>query len=177
VRDPERVSVFLDGEFAFGLGRLVAAEHGLYVGQELNEEALIRVLAAEEASRATEAGLQFLAYRPRSSREVRDRLRRRGFSPEAIEIAVEKLIGWRYLDDAEFARAWVANRAEHQPRGRRLLRSELRQKGIDPALADEVVAEAEGDEQSAALALARKRVERLRNLDPETRRRRLASFL
>ena len=35
-RNPQRVSVFLDGEFAFGLSRIVAA--WLAVGQEISDE-------------------------------------------------------------------------------------------------------------------------------------------
>lgn len=176
-RDPERVNVALDGEFAFGLNRLLAAERGIAVGQHLSEAAVASLLAADEAARATEAGLRFLAYRPRSEREVRDRLRRRGFADGAIEEAVERLRGWHYLDDAEFARFWVENRNEHQPRGRRLLKSELRAKGVDPELASEVIEEEASEELPAALALARKRASSLHALDALTRRRRLASYL
>lgn len=176
-RDPERVSVFLDGEFAFGVTREIAAREGLFIGRSLSEAEIAALLAADEAARATNAALQFLAYRPRSEREVRDRLRRRGFSGGAIDAAVARLVDWRYLDDAGFARFWVENRAEHQPRGRRRLLSELRAKGVDPEVADEAIEAAGGDELPAALALARKRVQALRGLDPLTQRRRLAGFL
>ncbi|HUZ01902.1 MAG TPA: RecX family transcriptional regulator [Thermomicrobiaceae bacterium] len=175
--DPERVNVFLDGQFAFGVGKEVAAAHGLQVGREVSTREVEQVLGAEEAERATQAGLQFLAYRPRSRQEVRSRLRRRGFSDEAIAAALGKLEGWRYLDDAAFARFWVENREEHQPRGRRLLESELRAKGVQSEVARQAVEEAGGDEVPAAMALARKRATALRGLDEETQRRRLASFL
>lgn len=177
VHDPERVSVFIDGAFAFGIARLLAAELGLNAGRQLSAEDLERLLALEEAERATEAALRFLGYRPRSEREVRDRLRRRGYSDQAIGATVERLRGWRYLDDAEFARFWVENRNEHQPRGRRRLRSELRAKGVEADLAARVIEEAAGDERPAALDLARKRAANLQTLDPVTRRRRLAAYL
>lgn len=176
-RDPERVSVFLDGQFAFGVAREIAAREGLFVGRSLSAAEVADLLRADEAARATNAALHFLGYRPRSEREVRDRLRRRGFSDEAIEAAVARLLDWRYLDDAEFARFWVENRAEHQPRGRRRLRAELRAKGVDADLVDQAIDEAGGDEFPAALALARKRVTSLRGLDPLVQRRRLAGFL
>ncbi|HET9016292.1 MAG TPA: RecX family transcriptional regulator [Thermomicrobiaceae bacterium] len=175
--DPERVNVFIDGAFAFGTGKLVAAAHGLSVGRELSEADVAQVLAAEEAERATQAALQFLAYRPRARQEVRRRLRRRGFSDAAADAAIAKLEGWRYLDDAEFARLWVENREEHQPRGRRLLESELRAKGVDAEVARQAVDATGGDELPAALDLARKRLASLRGLDEATQRRRLASFL
>ncbi|MBX6341002.1 MAG: RecX family transcriptional regulator, partial [Thermomicrobiaceae bacterium] len=177
VRDPERVSVFIEGAFAFGIDRVVAAQQGLHVDRVLSEAEVATLLAADEVARATNAALQFLAYRPRSTREVRDRLTRRGFSPEAVEATIAKLQGWRYLDDAEFARFWVENRAEHQPRGRRLLVQELRQKGVDVETARQAVDETELDELPAAVELARKRLPSLRGLDEPTRRRRLAAYL
>lgn len=176
-RDPERVNIALDGQFAFGLARLVAAQHGLHVGQVLSADEVAALRAADEVERAVQAGVQFLAYRPRSEREVRDRLNQRGFSPVAIDEAVARLKRWRYLDDEAFARFWVENRAEHRPQGHRRLKSELRAKGVDPALAAEVIEEAGGDEFPAALALAQKRVTSLRGLDPLVQRRRLAGFL
>ncbi len=175
--DPDRVSIFIDGEFAFGLPALEAQAHGVAVGEEIDAERLALLLAVAEKARALSAALAFLAYRPRSEREVRDRLRQKGYPPEAIDAAIEKLRGWRYLDDADFARRWVENRETHQPRGRRLLEQELRRKGIDRDTAREIVEEADIDERTAALDLARNRLRRLPTGDPAGNRRRLADFL
>jgi regulatory protein len=176
-RDPERVSVFIDGSFAFGINRMVAAEFGLSVGRRIEADELSTLQAAEEVSRALQAALQFLAYRGRSSVEVERRLARRGFSPDAIAATMSRLRDWRYVDDDFFARSWVENRLEHQPRGRRLLKRELREKGIDAAVVDRTLEEAEIDEYPAALALARKRAPSLAGGDPLAQRRRLAGFL
>lgn len=176
-RDPERVNVFIDGSFAFGVDQLVAAEHDLQAGKTLAPADVARLLAADESSRATAAALQFLGYRPRSRAEVERRLARRGFAPEAIVAAVERLERWRYLDDDAFARAWIENRQEHQPRGRRRLKDELRQKGVDREVVEQALEEAELDEYPAALELARKRLPSLRGDEPLAQRRRLAGFL
>ena len=100
----------------------------------------------------------FLGYRPRSEKEVRDRLRRGGYEQDAIEHAIARLHEWRYLDDADFARRWVENRTTHRPRGRRLLQQELRHKGIDGEIARDAIDDAELDETGAAEALARRRL-------------------
>ncbi len=169
--------VDIDGTFAFAVTRLLAAEHHLQVGLTLAETDLDALLAAAEVERATDSALRFLAYRPRSTREVTDRLRQRGYSNQAIDGAIEKLRGWRYLDDQEFARFWVENRLEYRPSGSRRLRQELRQKGVDGEVVDQTIEAVGVDELPAAIELARKRVERLRGLDPIVRRRRLAGFL
>ncbi len=176
-RDPERVSVFIDGAFAFALPAIVAVQRGLRRGVELDEAAVRELEGLAEVERATEAALTFVAYRPRAEREVRDRLRRREFAPAAIDAAIERLRGWRYLDDRAFAEYWVENRAEHAPRGRRALEAELRAKGVDRDVTGDVLEQVELNEEDAALELARKRLPRLAALDEPTQRRRLAAFL
>lgn len=176
-RDPNRISVHLDGAFAFALpAELVATEH-LAIGDALDEGRVTSLLAANQVSQATEAALAFLAYRPRSEREVRDRLRRGDYPDETIEQVIAKLYDWRYLDDADFARRWVEGRTNQKPRGGRLLQQELRQKGIAPELAREVIAEADLDETAAAEALARKRLPSYAGEDSMVVRRRLGAYL
>ena len=177
MRDPERVNVFIDGAFAFGLPAIEAVRRNLRSGVELTADDIEELLAIDEIERAVQGALAFIGYRPRSEREVRDRLRRREFSQPAIDEAVERMRGWGYLDDQKFAEWWVENRAEHRPRGKRLLAGELRNKGISQDVVGEVLEEAELDEHAAALELARKRIGSLSKLDRPTQERRLAAFL
>src|ERR687893_2994188 len=176
-RDPDRIAVELDGSFAFALPATLVADERLEVGEMLDDERVRSLLAADQASRATEAALVFLGYRPRSEKEVRDRLRRGGYEQEAIEHAISRLHEWRYLDDADFARRWVENRTTHRPRGKRLLQQELRHKGIDTETVREVIAEVDLDETGAAEALARRRLPSYAGDDPGAIRRRLGAYL
>ncbi len=173
--DPERVSVFLDGAFAFGLPALVAHDEGLRLGDRLDAARAAALIARDEVARATSAALAFLGYRPRSEKEVRDRLRQKGYAPEAVDEAVQKLAGWRYLDDPGFARLWVDGRGGS--RGRRLLEQELRQKGVERETAREALDAAELDESGAALEAGRKRLRQIGAADPAATRRRLGSYL
>jgi len=176
-RDPNRISVDLDGSFAFALpADLVTSTH-LEVGDVLDAPRVTLLLADDERARATDAALVFLSYRARSEREVRDRLRRARYSQEAIDHAISRLHDWRYLDDEDFARRWVQNRSTHRPRGRRLLQQELRQKGIDRETVRDVIDGSDLDEVAAATALARQRVSSYRGQDPLTVRRRVGGYL
>jgi regulatory protein len=176
-RDPERVSLHIDGRFALVLPALVALQRGLREGVVLDDAAVAELAELAEMEKAVTAALHFVGYRPRSEREVRDRLRRRGFGPPAIDAAIERLRGWRYLDDQAFAEYWVENRVEHAPRGKRRLASELRAKGVDREVVGATLEQAELNEPDAALALARKRLASLSGLDEATQRRRLSGFL
>jgi len=176
-RDANRVNVFLDGAFACGLHGELAASEGLAVGDELSAERVAALQAMDDVSKATEAALRLLTVRPRSEREVRDRLRRKGYGAAAIDATIAKLEGWRYLDDAEFARAWVANREANQPRGRRLLEQELRQKGVEREVVRDTIEAADLDEAQTALDLGRAKLRSYASLDPAVARRRLGSYL
>jgi regulatory protein len=176
-KQPGRSAIEIDGQPRIIIADDVLASFDLQVGDILLEARVTELATADEIARATEAALVFLAYRPRSEREVRDRLRRGSYGPEAIDAVIARLHDWHYLDDTDFARRWVENRSTHRPRGRRLLQQELRQKGIDAETVREVIAEADLDEVAAAEDLARRRLDATPAEDPVARRRRVSAFL
>ena len=175
--DPERVSVFLDGAFAFGLHADLVLEHGLYPGLTLDESTVEAILAADEIRRAIATALNALAYRARSEGEIAQRLRQKGYEQTVIDAALERLRGWHYVDDRDFASRWIENRQEHRPRSERMLAQELRQKGVDPATIADTIADAGVDEIADARELVRKQRAKLSGLDPETQTRRITGFL
>jgi regulatory protein len=176
-RDAGRVSIYLDGRFIFGLNATIAEEHGLRVGQSLSAAEVTALREREELNKAVDKALAFLTSRPRSIREVRDRLKEKEIPPDTIDAVVTRLEGWGYVGDEGFARYWIENRGANQPRGKRLLRQELWRKGVGRETVDQVLDEVEVDEAGGALALARKRFNQLRGYDEQTQRRRLAAFL
>jgi len=132
-------------------------------------------MTAEEEARCLRAALRLLKYRPRSRKELEERLRRRGFSPEAIAQTVLRLAEEGVIDDREFARLWVESRRALNPRSRRLLEVELRGKGIAP---EDAAAAVEGlDDEETAYRLGVKRARSLAAADYATFRRRLGSYL
>lgn len=175
--DPERMSVFLDGEFAFGVHADLVLEHGLYPDLVLEEATVREILADDEVRRAIATALNALAYRARSEGEIAQRLRQKGFPQPAIDATLERLRGWQYVDDADFASRWIENRQEHRPRSERMLAQELRQKGVDVGTIAESIAGAGIDEVGDAKELAAKQRAKLAPLDPETRTRRITGFL
>lgn len=175
--DPDRLNIFLDGEFAFGLHADLVLEHGLYPDLELEEVTVREILVADEVRRAIAAALNSLSYRARSEGEIAQKLRQKGFPAPAIEATLERLRGWHYVDDADFASRWIENRQEHRPRSERMLAQELRQKGVDTDTIAETIADAGIDEVGDARELAAKQRAKLAPLDPETRTRRITGFL
>lgn len=132
-----------------------------------------------ERPSAWRAALTYLAARARSTHEVRQALTRRGHATEEIAAVVARLTAARYLDDAEFARAWVSLRAQRGVAGPARLARELRAKGIP----DREIASAlqelreEWDAGEAAREAARRKLKSLAGLPAAVARRRLAAHL
>lgn len=176
-RDRERVNIFVDGEFAVAVTAEMAVLEGLRIGSAVTPERIAELWAKDEQSKAVNSALLLLTTRPRSVKEIRTRLKQKGFSEPAIDAVVAKAEGWNYVDDEAFARFWVENREANRPRGRRLLEQELRDKGVDREIVRSVIDEAELDETAAATELAKAKMRSLSKLEPEVARRRLAGFL
>jgi regulatory protein len=172
-RNPERVNVYIDGEFAFGLAMIEAAK--LSTGQYLNDADIRALEQVDEGGRAREAALNLLSYRPRSEREIRRRLQRKGYSERAIEEAVQRLLRAKLLDDEEFARYWISNREQFRPRGQFALRQELWRKGVSDRIIDRLLEEV--DEAENAYRAATKRLSRWQRMDPSERQRKLTGYL
>lgn len=126
---------------------------------------------------AYDVAVRYLGPRPRSVREVRQHLRRKRFPAAAVEAAIRRLQSQLYLDDAAFARYWLDQRARFRPKGALALRAELRAKGVDQAVVDEVLAGVERTEADAAWAALGTRILRWRELPEDERRTKVQSFL
>ena len=172
-RNKNRVSVYIDGQFAFGLAAIEAAR--LRVGQALSDGDVARLQVHDEVERAYERALNFLSYRPRSEAEVRRRLRKKGVEDEGVEVVVERLTRAGLLNDREFARYWVENRLQFNPRGARALRHELREKGVPASIIADTLADF--DEETSARRAAEAGMRRLAHLEPRDFRRRLGAYL
>jgi regulatory protein len=165
--DPERLNVFLDGTFAFGISRYLALSYRLSVGVELESDAVERLSHADLADRSYHAALNFLSYRPRSRREVEIYLRRRSLEADMIVEVLERLERTGIVDDRAFAAFWVENRQMFRPRGSRAVRMELQQKGVDRDVAEDALSSLP-DEETSARAAAMKKLRSYASLDDRT---------
>lgn len=169
----QRVSVYLDGEYAFGLPDTVAAQ--LKIGQTLSADQIAELQEQDNLERAYQRTLVLLAHRARSTAEVRRYLERQEVTPEAVAILTDRLTSHGYLDDLQFAQAWVRDRERFKPRSPAALRSELREKGVP----DEIIAQAlnEIDQDASAYRAGEAYARRLQSLDERSFRQKLGNHL
>ncbi len=172
-RNKDRVNVYLNGQFAFGLAAIEAAR--LRIGQTLDDEQITRLRDRDDIERAYERALNYLSYRPRSKWEVERNLREKGVEDLVIDRVTRRLTSAGLLDDKEFARYWVDNRVRFNPRGLRGLRHELRQRGVSHSIIDETLAPL--DVEAAARRAAEVGARRYSQAAPRDFHRKLQAYL
>ncbi len=171
--NPNRVNVYLDGEFAFGLARITAA--WLKSGDELSNEKIAKLQNEDARERAYQQALLFLSYRVRAEKEIRQNLRKHEVPEEVIEDTLERLRKAGLANDNEFARAWVENRNTFRPRSKKALAIELRQKGLDDETIQASLSNV--DEEALAYETGLKRASRFKGLEQGEFRKKLSEFL
>lgn len=123
--------------------------------------------------------LRFLSFRPRSEKEVIENLKKKKVTDSVIKVIVRKLKEQKFLDDREFTNWWIEQRTLIKLKPKRIIKMELRQKGIDDELTDELLQKT--DETVSDLAKAKKiiekRLSRYKKFQGFERRNKLGRFL
>jgi len=164
-KDKSRFNIYLDGKFAFGLDALVIVGENLKTGQEISLEEAQALIAANELQKYMDRVFNFLSYRPRSKKEIIDYLARKKVGGETEKVILQKLTRLNYIDDLAFAKWWLEQRQTFRPEGKRLLKLELKRKGIS----DEIIAEVlstgpELDSEQLARQVLKKKLARFQKL-------------
>ncbi len=178
-KDSNRMSVFLDGEFAFGVHKELVIRFDLYRGRslEVQEQADIRI--ADAVMRARRKALDYLSYKDRTEQEVRRKLERKEFSAEVIDQAIKRLYELHYLDDASYAQKYAAGSAR-RGYGPQRVQGDLRRRGVERMHIDAAVEEEFNPQATLAGARrqAARRAPRLaREEDIFKRKQKLSAFL
>lgn len=150
-----RVLIHLDaGDEPFEVTLEALERSRLGVGDPLPPDARRDLLEKDADVRVREAALALLSHRARTRRELKTKLRQKGYGPQRIDVCLDRLEQKGLLDDAAVAAAFVRDRLHHRPRGKARLASELRAKGLDADTALETIDQVFDDEGASDLELA-----------------------
>ncbi len=134
-----RVAVYVDGSCLSTVSQSFVARWSLHPGREFDQDALETMRVAALAERAVTDAFRLLEQRARSRFEVETRLRAKGHADEAIAGALEQLATAGLLDDADFARRYVADKRNLGGWGVVRIRKGLAALGVSVAIIDEVL--------------------------------------
>ena len=171
--DSDRVNVFIDGKFQFGLRLEQVVEFKLKIGQTINSEQLEQLQRASHFGVMYQRALKYCLLRPRSTREVHDYLWRiaqpkqlksgrqtSGYPLELIDSVIVRLTKKDYLNDQQFAQWWASNRRLRTGISKRKLRLELIKKGLAQELIEQVLLETGRNDSSELQKLITKKAKR-----------------
>lgn len=128
VKNKKRVNVYLDGAYYCGLDLQVAMLNRLKVGNKIEESTLVKIQLESEKSTAFDKALKFIERSVKTESAVVKKLRSYGYLDEVIFEVIEKLKGYNFIDDKEYAKKYVSTYKKNK--GKRLMRMELKQKGV-----------------------------------------------
>ena len=176
-KNKNRVNVYLDDKFGFGIDLDNFVLLHLKVNQELTEEEIEKVVKKAEFQKTFDKLLRFAMVRPRSEKEIRDYFRRKKVHESMHEELFEKLKHFELIDDEKFAKWWIDQRANFKPKPKRILIQELRIKGIGKEIIDTVLSEEVVDEEKMARELLEKRAYKWNSLDPKIAKQKKFQYL
>ena len=170
-RDKSRVNVMVDGKYRFSLDIFQVGEMGLKVGNDYDESELLIFETESQFGKLYGRTLEYCLIRTRSAREVRDYLYRKtrstrgktgelrpGVTPEMTTRVFDRLKEKDYIDDQKFAYFWVENRSLVKGVSRRKLMAELRSKGIENTIIEQVLNQTmRNDSEEILKIIAKKR--------------------
>jgi len=159
-RDPERVNIYIDGKFFCGISIDTLALENLYEGLEVDDNLLDKILKEDLGKRFLNRAADYLSHAAKTEFQVRQYLKNLKFKKKGIWFneniqldwdslfnqIIDSLKKYKYIDDEEFAHAFVQSRLRVKPRGKSVLISELLSKGVNKEIAQMVCDEEITDE-------------------------------
>lgn len=182
-KHPDRKSIFADGKFLAGVSDETLLRLALRTGDELSPETVKALQRTEELWSARNAALRLLSYRPRTEREIRDKLREKEYPDTDIAATIEDLKRSGLVNDEEFARMFLRDALSLRPKGKFALKRKMLLLGLEKSIVEQVLHEAfsQVNQEDVAFEAARRFLRKGRGLkqaeDPAATRNRLANYL
>lgn len=173
-----RFNIHLDNKFAAGVSEEVIVILGLKEGEEIDCQKIKEFEKQEEEAKAYNAALRFLSFRPRSEKEVKDKLSQK-FSQNLVEKTISRLKKDKFLDEEEFTKAWIRNRMILKPKGKRFILQELIQKGVPKDLIKKILEKEYNQDKELLLAheVAKSKLKYLKDLSQREKYQKMVGFL
>ncbi|OOM09287.1 recombination regulator RecX [Clostridium saccharobutylicum] len=153
----ERINLFLDGEYAFSLSLELMYKEGLKVNQEVNINILKALAKKESYIRCKESALRIIERNYKTEKEVRDKLKLKGYEDDDIDSSIEFLKNYNFLNDYNYTKAFIKDKINIQ--GSQKIKYNLIKKGISKEIVQEQLSSInKDDEKITALNLAKKKL-------------------
>jgi regulatory protein len=176
-KNKNRVNVYLDDTFGFGIDLDNFALLNLRINQEYTQEEIEIIIKKAEFQKTYDKLLRFAMVRPRSEKEITDYFRRKKIHESMHEEMLKKLKHLDLINDLTFAKWWIDQRIEFKSKSKRIIIQELRMKGISQNDIDDAFGETVIDEEKMVKDLIERRAYKWKGLDPRVARQKMSQYL
>ncbi len=153
-----RVNIYIDGEFSLGLYKDTVTKFHLYENKEIAPGEIYLIKEFEVITDAKEKVRNYISYRERSKKEIKDYLTNKGVKEEIAEEVLDDFEKADLIDDYRFATSWIKDRNKNNPKGNFALKMELKGKGIEESAIENLLQSV--DEKENALKAFEKAVKK-----------------
>ena len=143
-KSKDRVNIYTDGKFFCGALAETVLQKGIKVGDTISEEALDELLISSESRYAFDKAIDYISRRLHSEKEVRSKLKLKGFRPIVIDRTIDKLKEYNYISDENFAAALVQS---SKNKSKREIEYILQTKGVSSGLTQKYLSIISEDEE------------------------------
>ncbi len=141
-----RLNIFVDGEYKFSLNEEIVLKHKLKPGIEIDTEFIKNLSWQDDLKESFNKALNYLSYMSRTKEEVRNYLIKVGYDNDIIELTLEKLFNYEFLNDEKYSDNFISiNKTKKF--SKRELQYKLQKKGIDKELIEEAISNNYSDEE------------------------------
>ncbi|HOM01465.1 MAG TPA: regulatory protein RecX [Acetivibrio sp.] len=151
------LSVFVDEEYAFSIPEEDYFRLCLYDKKELSSDEIEEIKKNVTQKSAKYKAVKYLSYKYMTEAELSEKLRKDGYGEDIIFSVATELKSMGYINDLIYAQKYVYDRLKLKPKSKKMLKMELKQKGVSDEIAEQVLRELDFDEDVAIERLIRKK--------------------
>lgn len=175
-RKNKRLSVYIDEKFAFTISEEDYLSLNLYENEELTEETVNYIKNTLNFREAKAKAVRYLALKLRTEQEVWSKLHSDGYEPECVDKVISELKAIGYINNKLYAQKYVFDRSKLKPLSKKMMKRELKARGIQEDIIDEVLEDWKVEDDVVAKGLLKRKFGKY-DLDDEKVRRRAYMFL
>lgn len=150
-KNKDRFNIFIDSgngeEYAFSVDSDVMIKFQLKKGMEIDEFSTMEIQYQDDIRKAYNLAVHYLSRRMRSQKEIAEYLEQKQMEEPVINEVLHKLTGQNYINDEEYAFAYVRTQMNTTDKGPEVIKTELKEKGIQGELLDRALREFTFDTQ------------------------------
>lgn len=141
IKHKNRVSIFIDGKFAFGMDKSDCSFMGLKIGTKLTQERYDYIVDSTVYVKAYQKADKFIGFKMRTEKEVRDKLKEENYNEDIIERVIASMLKYKYINDAAYAKMYAADCKKIKKWGPQRIKSELYKRGINENTVNKALSE------------------------------------